>query len=270
MTTWKKLLSGILALILVLSLAGCEIGEIPAVVKKPPTTAAIPTESETEDPNQGTDPTEATETQVPPAPTKPQVKEDPTEETKPAQRPAATEPEAKPTQPAETTPPVTKPPETVPPTTQPPASTEPTQPPATEPPPTNPPATEPEATTPPTTPPATEPVKPEKKEIDIAAIESSANSYAQSLGFIIDTSMGKGNSGYYPPDYRPLESTEEGYRVAAELVDATKDQLNSRFSTEYSNVLVEEAYGYARVSCVVKFSHTDELGDWYYIYVLYG
>ena len=50
----------------------------------------------------------------------------------------------------------------------------------------------------------------------------------------------------------------------------TKNQLNSRFSTEYCEVLVEEAYGIARCNVVVVYSHTDELGDWYYTYVFYG
>jgi hypothetical protein len=105
---------------------------------------------------------------------------------------------------------------------------------------------------------------------DTAAIEAYGRAYASSLGFVIDTSLGKGNSGYYSPDYRPLSSTEEGFSVAAGMVAATKNQLNSRFSTEYCEVLVEEAYGIARCNVVVVYSHTDELGDWYYTYVFYG
>lgn len=131
---------------------------------------------------------------------------------------------------------------------------EPTEPPQTEPPQTEPPQTE--------APPIVNP--------DTAAIEAYGRAYASSLGFVIDTSLGKGNSGYYSPDYRPLCSTEEGFVVAAGMVAATKNQLNSRFSTEYCEVLVEEAYGIARCNVVVVYSHTDELGDWYYTYVFYG
>lgn len=105
---------------------------------------------------------------------------------------------------------------------------------------------------------------------DTAGIEAYGRAYASSLGFVIDTSLGKGNSGYYSPDYRPLSSTEEGFAVAAGMVAATKNQLNSRFSTEYCEVLVEEAYGIARCNVAVVYSHTDELGDWYYTYVFYG
>lgn len=132
-----------------------------------------------------------------------------------------------------------------------------------------PPESKPEPTDPPQTePPQTEP--PEAVKPDTAAIEAYGRAYASSLGFVIDTSLGKGNSGYYSPDYRPLCSTEEGCAVAAGMVAATKNQLNSRFSTEYCEVLVEEAYGIARCNVVVVYSHTDELGDWYYTYVFYG
>ena len=116
-------------------------------------------------------------------------------------------------------------------------------------------------------PPATEP---ERIVIDPTAIEAYARSYAQSLGFVIDTSMGKGNSGYYSPEYRPLSSTQEGCSAAVGITNATKNQLNSRFSTEHCDVLVPDAYGYVRYNCLVEYSHTDELGDWYYIYVFYG
>ncbi len=118
--------------------------------------------------------------------------------------------------------------------------------------------------------PPTEPTEPAKEAIDIVNIEAVANAYAASLGYIIDTSLQKGNCGYYPPDYRPLTKTEEGIKAAKELVDATTAQLNSRFTTKHSDRLVEEAYGYARASCHVEYSHTDELGDWYFIYIYYG
>ena len=162
-----------------------------------------------------------------------------------------TTPAVSPTAPKEETPPEeTKAVEADPPEYKP----EPTEPPQTEPPQTEPPQTE--------APPIVNP--------DTAAIEAYGRAYASSLGFVIDTSLGKGNSGYYSPDYRPISSNEEGYAVAAGMVAATKNQLNSRFSTEYCEVLVEEAYGIARCNVVVVYSHTDELGDWYYTYVFYG
>ena len=172
-----------------------------------------------------------------------------------------TEPTAPPTDPQEETPPEeTKAVEADPPEYKP----EPTEPHQTEPPQTEPPQTEPPQTEPPQTeaPPIVNP--------DTAAIEAYGRAYASSLGFVIDTSLGKGNSGYYSPDYRPISSNEEGYAVAAGMVAATKNQLNSRFSTEYCEVLVEEAYGIARCNVVVVYSHTDALGDWYYTYVFYG
>ena len=212
-------------------------------------------------------PPSQTETQHPEPTSAPELKEPAKEETIPAReetdasetvpsQPGApdqgeTTPAVSPTAPKEETPPEeTKAEEADPPEYKP----EPTDPPLTEPPQTEPPQTE--------APPIVNP--------DTAAIEAYGRSYASSLGFIIDTSLGKGNSGYYSPDYRPISSNEEGYAVAAGMVAATKNQLNSRFSTEYCEVLVEEAYGIARCNVVVVYSHTDELGDWYYTYVFYG
>lgn len=106
--------------------------------------------------------------------------------------------------------------------------------------------------------------------IDTASIESYAMAYAASLGFVVDTSLGVGNSGYYPSDCRALVSTQEGRTIAAGMVAATKNQLNSRFSAEPCDTLVEEAYGLARVNCQVVYSHTDNMGSWYSIYVFYG
>lgn len=117
---------------------------------------------------------------------------------------------------------------------------------------------------------AEEPIEEIQETIDSNAIAVCARSYAASLGFVIDTSLGQGNSGYYPPDYRPLNTMQDGYNAAVGLVAATKNQLNSRFSAEHSGVLVDEAYGLVRANCQVIFSHTDAVGDWYYIYVFYG
>jgi len=217
-------------------------------------------------------PPSQTESQHPEPTSAPELKEPAKEETIPAReetdasetvpsQPGApdqgeTSPAVSPTAPKEETPPEeTKAEEADPPEYKP----EPTEPPQTEPPQTEPPQTEPPQTE---APPIVNP--------DTAAIEAYGRAYASSLGFVIDTSLGKGNSGYYSPDYRPLSSTEEGFAVAAGMVAATKNQLNSRFSTEYCEVLVEEAYGIARCNVVVVYSHTDELGDWYYTYVFYG
>lgn len=106
--------------------------------------------------------------------------------------------------------------------------------------------------------------------VDSASIEAYAEAYAASIGFVVDNSLGTGNAGYYPPDCRPLSSTQEGCNIASGMVAATRNQLNSRFSSEPCDTLVEEAYGLARINCQVVFSHSDETGSWYYIYVFYG
>ena len=106
--------------------------------------------------------------------------------------------------------------------------------------------------------------------VDASQIAAEANSYAVSLGFVVDNSLNKGNSGYYSPDYRPIATNEIGTAAARDLVSATKNQLNSRFSESYSPTLIESIFGLVRVNCAVEYSHTDDMGDWYYIYVFYG
>ena len=97
--------------------------------------------------------------------------------------------------------------------------------------------------------------------VDASQIAAEANSYAVSLGFVVDNSLNKGNSGYYSPDYRPIVTNEIGTAAARDLVSATKNQLNSRFSESYSPTLLESIFGLVRVNCVVEYSHTVELGD---------
>lgn len=106
--------------------------------------------------------------------------------------------------------------------------------------------------------------------VDASQIAAEANSYAVSLGFVVDNSLNKSNSGYYCPDYRPISTNEIGTAAAKDLVSATKNQLNSRFSESYSPTLIESIFGLVRVNCAVEYSHTDDMGDWYYIYVFYG
>ncbi len=220
------------------------------------------------------------------APTEPTSATDGTETPIPSTDAATqpTQPEILPTEPVETKPSVTEPPITEPPVTEAPATepsvTEPipTDPPETEPEPTEPVETEPTTTEPvetepiPTEPTPTEPTptEPEKEPIDIVAIEEYARSYAESLGFVIDTTLGKSNSGYYPPGYRPLYTTGEGCVASEGLVNATKNQLNSRFTTEFCETLMDDIYGLVRMNCLVEYSHTDILGNWFYIYIFYG
>ena len=136
--------------------------------------------------------------------------------------------------------------------------------------------TKPTQTPPPETTP-TQPADPEMEEtdqpkeiVDASQIAAEANSYAVSLGFVVDNSLNKSNSGYYCPDYRPISTNEIGTAAAKDLVSATKNQLNSRFSESYSPTLIESIFGLVRVNCAVEYSHTDDMGDWYYIYVFYG
>ena len=136
--------------------------------------------------------------------------------------------------------------------------------------------TKPTQTLPPETTP-TQPAEPWTEEtgqpveiVDASQIAAEANSFAVSLGFVVDNSLNKGNSGYYSPDYRPISTFEIGTATARDLVSATKNQLNSRFSESYSPTLLESIFGLVRVNCAVECSHIDDMGDWYYIYVFHG
>ena len=259
----KKLIA--LLLVLSLMLVGCAAPDSdPTASSAPDLNQSAPSESTSSQ----TDPTDSLEgensgpvTSDPTGttPTVPDSTENGTEGTKPAGSNEGTTP----TEPKPTTPQATEKPTTP---TTPPEETKPTTPPETKP--TEPPATEPEATDPPATEP--EETNPPAAKVDASAIASQANSYAVSLGFVVDYSLNKGNSGYYSPDYRPIATNEVGIAAAKDLVSATKNQLNSRFSEGFSPTLVESIFGLVRVNCVVEYSHTDELGNWYYIYVFYG
>ena len=246
----KRKILCILLVCCLLLFAGCREPVPPLVnttATEPSITAVEPTAGTTETTTAATEPEETQAIEAATTPTEPQ----------------ATEPTKAPTQATDPTEP-SKPEQTIPKPTEP-APTEPTP---TE---TVPPEPPTEETVPPTTEPEqTQPTEQEKVVIDVTAIEASARSYAQTLGFVIDTSLGKGNAGYYSPEYRPLSSTQEGYDAAVGITNATKNQLNSRFTTEYCDVLVSDAYGYVRYNCTVVYSHTDEMGDWYYIYAFYG
>ena len=257
----KKLIA--VCLILSLVLVGCTAPDSdPSAPSNPDLQQGASTEgtsSQTDptDVQEGTRPGPVTSDPTSTSPSVPDSTENGTEGTTPAGPTEGTTPtEPKPTSPQATEKPTTP--------TTPPEETKPTTPPETTP--TNPPETTP------TQPPETKPeeTEPPKESINPSSIVSQANAYAVSLGFVVDSSMTKGNSGYYSPDYRPLVTNAEGVAAAREMVAATKNQLNSRFSEGYSDTLVESIFGLVRVNVVVEFSHTDELGNWYYIYVLYG
>ncbi len=172
--------------------------------------------------------------------TAPEVTE-PTEPTAPTEPSKPTEPEPTATKPVVTEPPITEP--------------------------TKPTVTEPPETEPPTTQAPTEAPKP---QIDMEAIEKSVERYAETIGYVYDPSLQPGNCGYYPPEYWPLTSNEEGVQVGIGLLIATTHQLNSRYETEYGDELIEKFFGYVRVNCEVVFDESNELGDWYIIYIYYG
>lgn len=100
----------------------------------------------------------------------------------------------------------------------------------------------------------------EKEIIDTAAIAAYGCAYAQSLGFTIDYSFGKSNSGYLPGLDFPIATMAEGYKYMAGCVSATMNQLMA------ANGTIEGCH----LNCLVEYSRTDAWGDWYIIWVFYG
>lgn len=62
-------------------------------------------------------------------------------------------------------------------------------------------------------------------EADIPTLEAYARSYAESVGFVIDTSMHKGNSGYYPAGHMRTSSIEAAKEDIREKIDTLKTNL---------------------------------------------
>ncbi len=93
-------------------------------------------------------------------------------------------------------------------------------------------------------------------EADIPTLEAYARSYAESLGFIVDTSMHKGNSGYYPPGYMRNTSIEAAKADLREGVESLIDQL----------IALDGTIEGCRYNCIIEI---DSYGD-FEIYDLYG
>ena len=93
-------------------------------------------------------------------------------------------------------------------------------------------------------------------EADIPTLEAYARSYAESLGFIVDTSMHKGNSGYYPPGYMRNTSIEAAKADLREGVESLINQL----------VALDGTIEGCRYNCIIEI---DSYGD-FEIYDLYG
>ena len=93
-------------------------------------------------------------------------------------------------------------------------------------------------------------------EADIPTLEAYARSYAESLGFIVDISMHKGNSGYYPPGYMRNTSIEAAKADLREGVESLIDQL----------IALDGTIEGCRYNCIIEI---DSYGD-FEIYDLYG
>ena len=98
--------------------------------------------------------------------------------------------------------------------------------------------------------------EPAVTEADIGSLESYARSYAQSVGFTIDTSLNLGNSGYYPAGYMRNTSIEEAQADIREGIDG----LVSDFTA------LDGAFQGARYNCIITMN---SYGD-FEIYDLYG
>lgn len=93
-------------------------------------------------------------------------------------------------------------------------------------------------------------------EADIPSLEAYARSYAESLGFTPDTSLNKGNAGYYPACYMRNTSIDAAKADIRESVESLIDQLVAR------GVPIEGCC----YNCTIEI---DSYGD-FEIYELYG
>ena len=93
-------------------------------------------------------------------------------------------------------------------------------------------------------------------EADIPSLEAYARSYAESLGFTPDTSLNKGNAGYYPACYMRNTSIDAAKADIRESVESLIDQLVAR------GVPIEGCC----YNCTIEI---DSYGD-FEIYDLYG
>lgn len=103
--------------------------------------------------------------------------------------------------------------------------------------------------------------KPKQEVIDVAAIEAYGRSYAASIGFIVDTSLGFGNAGYLPGGTECVVTMQKGYSYIVGYTAATKNKLMAAVGS------IEGA----RYNCKVEYDHTDAAGNqWYTFWVFYG
>ena len=84
-------------------------------------------------------------------------------------------------------------------------------------------------------------------EADIPSLEAYARSYAESLGFTPDTSMHKGNSGYYPAVYMSSSSIEAAKSSIRDSIECTKGLLIAANGTiegcRYNCIIEIDSYG---------------------------
>lgn len=99
-------------------------------------------------------------------------------------------------------------------------------------------------------------------EADIPTLEAYARSYAESLGFVVDTSMHKGNSGYYPAVYMSNSSIEAAKSSIRASIECTKGLLIASDGSD-EGFTSDARYRY---NCIIEM---DSYGD-FEIYDLYG
>ena len=84
-------------------------------------------------------------------------------------------------------------------------------------------------------------------EAGIPSLEAYARSYAESLGFTPDTSMHKGNSGYYPAVYMSSSSIEAAKSSIRDSIECTKGLLIAANGTiegcRYNCIIEIDSYG---------------------------
>ena len=107
--------------------------------------------------------------------------------------------------------------------------------------------------------------------VDTDVLEEHGRTCAAELGFTIDTSLGRTNSGYLPSISMPINTMARGRELVAEDVTGLRNTL-ARWIYLDGHTDDPDTFppGIFRFNCEVEYLWSDMWGDWYFIYCYYA
>ena len=108
-----------------------------------------------------------------------------------------------------------------------------------------------------------------KVYINVNELIAAGNSYAGSLGFVIETSLNENNAGYFMPIDMPLTNMADGYSFMATAVATTRANL---MAGDYAAGRTEspDIFRPYRCNCNVTYAGESEMGPIYLFWCFYG